>query len=144
MPAHDRGGVVDLGPFSVVKLGDIAFDSVDQPPDPGDLLLGGSGVGTGPFIDPVDGGGQPFAGAQQVFEVCLQVGQERDVGAEVIAAGAAVSDGAGTATGFDVGWFGAGAVGDGDLSEWRGWASPRNVEASPLRRLGDGGVTTEV
>ncbi len=24
------------------------------------------------------------------------------------------------------------------------WASPRNVEASPLRRLGDGGVTTEV
>ena len=89
----------------------------DQSPDAGDLLVGGGGVGAGPVVDPVDGGGQPFPGAQQIVEVCLQVGQERDVGAEVIAAGAAEPDRAGSAAGFDVGWFGAGAVGDGDLAD---------------------------
>jgi hypothetical protein len=93
MTAHDGDSVVDLGSLGVVEFGDIAFDPVDQPPDSGDLLLGWSGVGAGPFVDPVDGGGQSFAGAQQVFQVCLQVGQERDVGAEVVAAGAAVSIG---------------------------------------------------
>ena len=31
--------------------------------DPGDLVLGGGGIGAGPFIDPVDGGGAPFPGA---------------------------------------------------------------------------------
>ena len=118
--AHDRDGLVDLGALGVVELGDVAFDPVDQPPDPGDLLLGGGGVGTGPFVDPVDGGGQPFAGAQQVIEVGLQVGQERDVGAEVVAAGAAEPDRAGAAAGLDVGRFGAGAVGDGDLPDRRG------------------------
>ena len=52
----------------------------------------GGGVGAGPVVHPVDGGGQSFAGAQQIVEVCLQVGQERDVGAEVVAAGAAEPD----------------------------------------------------
>ena len=115
--AHHRDGLVDLGSLGVVELGDIALDAVDQPPDPGDLLLGGGGVGAGPLVDPVDGGGQPFPGAQQIIEVCLQVGQVRDVGAEVVAAGAAEPDRAGPAAGFDVGRFGAGAVGHGDLPD---------------------------
>jgi len=61
--------VLDLGTFGVGELGDIAFDLADEPPDPGDLLLGGGGVGACPVIDAVDGGGQPFPGAQQVVEV---------------------------------------------------------------------------
>ena len=114
---HDGDGVVDAGSLGFVDAGDIAFDSVDQPPDPGDFFLGRGGVGAGPVIDAVDGGGQPFAGAQQIIEVCLQLGQERDVGAEVVAADAAVPDRAGSAAGFDVGRLGAGAVGDGDLPD---------------------------
>ena len=98
--AHDGDRVVDLGSLGVVEAGDVAFDPGDQPPDPGDLLLGRGGVGAGPFVDTVDGGGQPFAGAQQVVEVGLQVGQERDVGAEVVAAGAAEPDRAGAAAGL--------------------------------------------
>ena len=114
----DHGdGLVDLGAFGVVELGDVALDPGDQPPDPGDLLLGGGGVGAGPLVDAVDGGGQPFPGAQQVIEVGLQVGQVRDVGAEVVAAGAAEPDRAGAAAGLDVGRLGAGAVGDGDLAD---------------------------
>ena len=115
--AHDGDRLVDAGSLGLVELGDVAFDAVDQPPDPGDLLLGRGGVGAGPVVDAVDGGGQPFAGAQQVIEVGLQVGQEGDVGAEVVAAGAAEPDRAGAAAGFDVGRFGAGAVGDGDLAD---------------------------
>ena len=115
--ADDRDRVVDLGSVGRVELGDVALDPGDQPPDPGDLLLGRGGVGAGPLVDAVDGGGQPFPGAQQVIEVCLQVGQERDVGAEVVAAGAAEPDRAGAAAGLDVGRFGAGAVGDGDLAD---------------------------
>ena len=38
----------------------------DAVTDPGDLLVGGGGVGAGPVVDPVDGGGQPFPGAQQI------------------------------------------------------------------------------
>ena len=90
--AHHRDGFVDLGALSVVKAGDVALDPGDQVPDPGDLLLGGGGVGTGPFIDAADGGGQPFPGAEQVLEVGLQVGQEGDVGAEVIAPGAPLTE----------------------------------------------------
>ena len=59
----------------------------------------------------------PFASAQQIVEVGLQVGQERDVGAEVITAGAAEPDRTRPATGLDVGRLGAGAVGDGDLAD---------------------------
>jgi hypothetical protein len=117
MTAHNGHRVVDLRSLGVVEFGDVAFDPVDQPPDSDDLLLGGSGVGAGPFVDPVDSRGQPFAGAQQVFQVGLQVGQEGDVGAEVVAAGAAVSDWAGAATGFDVGRFGADAERYGDLTD---------------------------
>ena len=110
-------GVVDLGAFGRVESGDVAGDAVDQPPDPGDLLGGGGGVGAGPLVDPVEGGGEPFAGAQQVVEVGGQLGQVRDVGAEVVAAGAAEPDRAGAAAGRDVGRFGAAAVGDGDVAD---------------------------
>ena len=96
---------------------EVAVDAADQPPDPGDLLLGGGGVGAGPVVDAVDGGGQSFTGAQQVVEVGGQVGQVGDVGAEVVAAGAAEPDRAGAAAGLHVGRFGAAPVGDGDLTD---------------------------
>ena len=115
--AHHRDGVVDSGALGLVELGRIAFDPVDQPPDPGDLLVGGGGVGAGPLVDPIEGGGQPFAGAQQVIEVGGQLGQVRDVGAEVVAAGAAEPDRAGAAAGLHVGRFAAGAVRDGDFPD---------------------------
>ena len=105
------------GALGVGELGDVAFDAVDEPPDAGDLLLGGGGVGAGPLVDAVDGGGEPFAGAEQVIEVGGQVGQVGDVGAEVVAAGAAEPDRAGAAAGRDVGRLGAGPVGDGDLAD---------------------------
>ncbi|MDQ3274075.1 MAG: hypothetical protein M3Q39_03335 [Actinomycetota bacterium] len=114
MAANHGDGVVDLGSFRFVESGDVAVDPVDQAPDPGDLFGGGGGVGAGPLVDTVDGRGQSFAGAQQIVEVGLQVGEKRDVGAEVVADGAAESDRAGAAAGLDVGWFGASAVGDGD------------------------------
>jgi hypothetical protein len=115
--AHHGDGVVDLGSLDFVESGDVALDSVDQPPDPGDFLVGGCGIGAGPLIDTVEGGGEAFAGAQQIIEVGLQVGQKRNVCPEVIAAGAAEPDGAGAAAGSDVGGFGAPAVGDGDLCD---------------------------
>jgi hypothetical protein len=62
--AHHSDGVIDLDPLGGAELGEVCFDAVDEPPDPGDLLLGGGGVGAGPLVDAVDGGGQPFAGAQ--------------------------------------------------------------------------------
>jgi hypothetical protein len=69
----DGDGVVDLGSLGVGKAYEVAVDSVDQLPDSSDLLLGGSGVGTSPFIETVDGSGQPFPGAQQIVEVAGQV-----------------------------------------------------------------------
>ena len=54
---------------------------------------------------------------QRVVEVGGQLGQVRDVGAEVVAADAAEPDRAGAAAGLDVGRFGAAAVGDGDLAD---------------------------
>ena len=81
------------------------------------ISSGGGGVGAGPLVDPVEGGGEPFAGAQQVVEVGGQLGQVGDVGAEVVAARAAEPDRAGPAAGFDVGRFGAAAVGDGDVAD---------------------------
>src|ERR1039457_4821589 len=114
----DHGdGFADLGLLGVIEAGDVALDPGDQVPDPDDLLLGRGGVGAGPLIAAVDGGGQPFAGAQQVLQVCLQVGQERDIGLEVVAAGAAEPDGAGAATGLDVGGLAAGAIRHGDLPD---------------------------
>ena len=100
-----------------LALVEVAVDAGDEPPDPGDLLLGGGGVGAGPVVDAVDGRGQSFAGAEQVVEVGGQVGQVGHVGAEVVAAGAAEPDRAGAAAGLHVGRFGAAPVGDGDLAD---------------------------
>ncbi len=81
MAAHEVDGLVDLGALGVGELGDVAVDPGDQRPDAGDLLLGGGGVGAGPLVGAVDGGGQPFPGLQQVIEVGGQVGEVGDVGA---------------------------------------------------------------
>src|SRR5439155_4099127 len=117
-------------------LGDVAVDPADEPPDPGDLLLGGGGVGAGPLIDAVDGGGEPFPGAQQVIEVGGQVGEVGDVGAEVVAAGAAEPDRAGAAAGLDVGRLGAAAIRDGDLADRitgvRGFQQSGGVAPDPV------------
>ena len=75
MAAHRADGLLDLGALGVGELGDVAVDAGDQAADAGDLLLGGGGVGAGPLVDAVDGGGQPFPGLQQVIEVGGQVGR---------------------------------------------------------------------
>ena len=100
-----------------LQLGEVAFDPGDQLPDAGDLFVGGGGVSAGPVINAVDGGGEPFPGAQQVIEVGGQVREVGDVGAEVVTARAAETDRAGPAACGDVGWLGASAVGDGDLAD---------------------------
>jgi hypothetical protein len=61
--ADHRDGLVYLGAFSRIERGDVSFDPVDQPPHPGDLLVGGGDVGAGPVLDAVDGGGEAFSGA---------------------------------------------------------------------------------
>jgi len=42
--AHHGDGVIDLDPLSIAEFGEVCFNAVDEPPDPGDLLLGGGGV----------------------------------------------------------------------------------------------------
>ena len=78
--------------------------------------LGWHRVGACPLVE-FGGGEQAFAGAQQVVEVGVQVGQVGDVGAEVVAAGAAEPERAGAAAGLHVGRFGADAERDGDLTD---------------------------
>jgi hypothetical protein len=115
--AHHRDGVLDPGSFGLIELGDIALDPIDQLSDPGDLLLGRGGVGARPLIDPVEGGGQPFPGAQQIIEVGLQVGQMRNRGLEMVTPDTAEADGAGATASLHVRRFAAGAVGHGDFAE---------------------------
>ena len=69
-----------------------------------------------PGVD-AGGGGEPFAGAEQVIEVGGQVREVGHVGAEVVAAGAAEPDRAVVPAGGDVGRLGAGAVGHGDRAD---------------------------
>ena len=85
MAADDRDGVVYDGPFGVGELGDIAFDLADQPPDAVISSRPGSRPRE-PTIHSLDGGGQAFAGAQQVVEIAGEVGQGGDVGAEMVTA----------------------------------------------------------
>src|SRR5680860_1222526 len=96
---------------------EVSVDAADQPPDQGDLLLAGGGVGADPLINAIDGRGEAFAGLQQVIEIDAQVGQVGHVGAEVVATGAAEPDRAGAAACLDVGRLGAAPVGHGDLSD---------------------------
>src|ERR1017187_4498743 len=115
--ADDGDGFADGCAFFLAQTGDVAVDLGDEPPDAGDLLAGGGGVGACPVVGAGDGGGQAFAGAEQVIEVGGQVGKVGHVGAEVVAAGAAEPDRARGPAGRDVGRLGAGAVGDGDLPD---------------------------
>ena len=98
-----------------VQAGDVAFDAADELAYLADLLFRRGRRGPGPAV--AAGGGEPFAGAEQVVEVGGQVGQVGDVGAEVVAAGAAEPERAVVAAGRDVGRLGAGAVGDSDRSD---------------------------
>ena len=67
---------------------EIGGDSGDEPADPGDLLGRGRGLGSCPVVD-IGAGQELFPVAEQVVEVGVQVGEVGDVGAEVVAAGAA-------------------------------------------------------
>jgi hypothetical protein len=104
--------VVDGGPLGVAEPGEVALDPADEPADAGDLFLSGGGVSAGPVVDAVEGGSEALAGGEQVVEVSGEVGEVGDVGAEVVAAGAAEPDGAGAAAGGDVGRLGALAESD--------------------------------
>src|SRR6185369_12776582 len=115
--AHDGDRLVDLRAFGGGELVQAGFHPADEVADPADLLLGRGGVGAGPVVGAVEGGDEAFTGAWQVIEVGGQVGQVGGVGAEVVAAGAAEPRWAGPAGGLHVGWFGAAAVGDGDLAD---------------------------
>src|SRR5450759_4185574 len=115
--AHHGDCLVDRGAFGVTGLVEVAVDAGDERPDPGDLLLAGGGVGAGPLVDAVDGGGEAFTGAEQIVEIVGEVGQVGHVGAEVVAAGAAEPDWAGAAAGLHVGRLGAASVGDGDRAD---------------------------
>ena len=84
MLADDGDRLIDLGALGGRQLGGVAFDPVDELPDAGDLFAGGGGASAGPVVDAVDGGGEPFSGAQQVIEVGSEVGEVGDVGAEVV------------------------------------------------------------
>ncbi|MFE0156851.1 hypothetical protein ACFWY5_57670 [Nonomuraea sp. NPDC059007] len=81
----------------------------------GDLLVRWHRLGSGPSLD-VGGCAQAFAVAEQVVEVCLQVGQVGDVGAEMVAAHAAEPERAGVHAGFDVARLAADAEGDDDFA----------------------------
>jgi hypothetical protein len=117
VPAHHRDGVLDPSSLGLVELGDIAVDPIDQLSDPGDLLLGGCGVGARPLVDPLEGGGQVFPGAQQILEIGLQVGQMGDGGPVVVTPDAAEPNGTSTTAGLHVGRFAAGAIGNGDVPD---------------------------
>src|SRR5450759_3209936 len=51
VPAHHGDCLVDDGAFGVTGWAEISVDAADEPPDPGDLLLAGGGVGAGPLVD---------------------------------------------------------------------------------------------
>ena len=81
------------------ELVEAGADPGDEAADAADLLVRGHGLGACPVVE-VGGGEQAFPVAQQVVEVGLQVGQVGDVGAEVVAAGAAEPERAGLAAGL--------------------------------------------
>ena len=91
MAAHDGDRLLKLLSLFGFEFVEAVADLVDQAADPADLFLRRHGVGACPLIE-VGGGEQAFAGAQQVVEVGVEVGQVGDVGAEVVAAGAAEPD----------------------------------------------------
>ena len=114
--ADDLDGLGDLAPVGVAELVQVVFGPADELPQPGDLLVGGHGLGSGPVVE-VAGGADAFPGAQQGVEVVAELGQVGGVGAEVAAAQAAEPERAGAAAGLDVGRFGADPERDGDLAD---------------------------
>ncbi|MGP3974440.1 hypothetical protein ACTWQF_10615 [Streptomyces sp. 8N114] len=81
-----------------------------------DFLIRGPGLAACPVVC-LEGGPQPFTTAEQVGKMGFEVGEIRDVGAEVLAAQAAESERAGVAAGGHVGRFAADAVSGGDLAD---------------------------
>ncbi|MER0484608.1 hypothetical protein ABR737_40855 [Streptomyces sp. Edi2] len=114
--AHEADGLLDLGAVFGGEVVEVGLDPVDEAADALDLLFGRHGLGSRPVVG-LERGHQAFAAAEQVGEVGLEVGEVGDVGGEVLAAQAAEPQGAGVATGGDVGGFAADAVGRGDLAD---------------------------
>ncbi len=95
------GEAIDLDPDLVGEFFEVVPDALDQATDLGDLLLGRHGFRLGSGVRGERG--EPFASAQEVGKVCLEVGKVTDVGAEVGASDAAVPDGAVLPASRDVG-----------------------------------------
>ncbi len=96
-PNHG-GGVVDLGSLLGGKLAEVLLDTVDEVLQPTDLGMGRHGLGLGPLLQ-VDRGEHSLAILEQVVQVCLEIGQVGDVGAEMVADDAPEPVGAGAAAG---------------------------------------------
>ena len=90
--ADHLDGLGDLAPVGFLELAEVVFGSADELPQPGDLFVGGHGLGFGPLVV-VLGGPDAFAGSQQGVEVVAKLGQVGGVGAEVAAAQATEPDG---------------------------------------------------
>src|SRR5260370_1399542 len=116
-PAHRVAGSGGVGGLGGGGGGVWAVGRAEGGGDPGVLPGGGGGGAAAPLTAAGGGGGEPFPGAQQVIEVGGQGGEVGDVGAEVVAAGAAEPDRAGASAGLHVRRLGAAAIGDGDLAD---------------------------
>ena len=99
MSPDDLDGLVDAGAFGCLEVVETGADAGDEGADAADLFLGGHGLAQHPVVD-VGGSEETLPVSQQVVEVGVQVGQVRDVSAEMVTADAAEPVGAGTASGL--------------------------------------------
>ena len=89
------------------KLVERVLAGADQGADGADLRVGRDRFGARPLGELRDGDPEPLAGLEQPFEVGVEVGQVRGVGAEVLAAEALVAERAVRAERSDVVLLGA-------------------------------------
>lgn len=75
----DGNGLVDLVAVLGAESVEVCLDATDELPNPRDLLVRGHGLVLGPGVC-FRHRGQPFPVAEQVVNVCLEVGQIGDVG----------------------------------------------------------------
>jgi hypothetical protein len=114
--ADDLDGLDDLAPVGFAELAEVVSGPPDELPQPGDLLVGRRGLGSGPVVE-VAGGPDAFPGLQQAVEVVAELGEVGRVGSEVTAAQAAEPERAGSAAGLDVGRLGTHAERDRHLAD---------------------------
>src|SRR5664280_377101 len=114
--AQCRGRLVQRTLLGDAQVLDRFLGAADQRSQPGDLVLGGSGLGGGPLVK--GGRGQdPFPVPEQSLQVVTQLGQIGRVGAEMTAPQAAEPERARMTAGRDVGRFRARAERDRDRTD---------------------------